>query len=67
LKGILSSNYSFPHGDRLIVFQIGLSNYTEETHVSLETEPFMIEATASSTLFYYENCLVFERNAFCKS
>jgi hypothetical protein len=65
LKGILLANQSFQGGEKLILFQIGISSYVEVTHVSLERKPSVLEAGASSTLFAHVIDLGFERNTSC--
>jgi hypothetical protein len=52
LTGILPANQSFQGGVRLIFFQIGLFSLIEETHVSLQRNPSMLEEGASNTLFH---------------
>jgi hypothetical protein len=49
------ANYSFQGGKSLIFFQRGLYREVDKTHVSLEREPFGLEAGASSTWFPCEN------------
>jgi hypothetical protein len=55
MKGILLANQSYQGGERLILFQIGLSILNEETHVSCERKTCVLEAGASTTLFPCEN------------
>jgi hypothetical protein len=50
LKGILPGNKNFQDGEKLILLPIGLFSCVEETHVSLQRKPPMLEATASSIL-----------------
>jgi hypothetical protein len=59
--------YVFQSGDWLCLFQIDLFSWVEETLVSLERNPSMSVAAASSTLFPCENWESFERNTYCKS
>jgi hypothetical protein len=54
-KEIFHANHSFQGGERLIFFQIGLFSKVEETHVSLERKPTVLEARASTTLFPCKN------------
>jgi hypothetical protein len=62
-----SCNLGFSSGDRLSLFQIGQFSWVDETHVSLERNPFVIEAVATSTLFPVRIELVVQRNTSCKS
>jgi hypothetical protein len=55
LEGIPSPTWVFQGGDRLSLFQIGLYSRVAETNISLERNPFVIEAKASNTLFPCEN------------
>jgi hypothetical protein len=55
LKEILPATWVFQSGDRLSLVQIGLFSYNDERHVSLERNPFVSRAVASSTSFPYEN------------
>jgi hypothetical protein len=55
LEEILPANHSFQGGERLILFQIGLFSNVEESHVSLQRKPTMLEAAASGTLLPCEN------------
>jgi hypothetical protein len=57
LKGILPANHSFQGGDRLCLLPLGLFSSVEETHVSLQRKPTVLEAAASSTFFPCENRL----------
>jgi hypothetical protein len=59
VKGKLPATV-FQGGDRLAVCQICLYNSVEETHVSLQRKPCMLEAAASRTLFPLI-ALIFER------
>jgi hypothetical protein len=59
LKGILSANHCFPGGERLILFQIGLFSSVEETRVSLQRQPSLVDAGGSRTLLPCEE-LVFK-------
>jgi hypothetical protein len=61
LKEIFPGNYSFQGGKRLNFVQILLYTYVDKPHVSLEREPFAIEAAASSTLFPCENSVSFSK------
>jgi hypothetical protein len=62
---MLHANQGFQSGEMLILFQIGLFTWLEETHVSLERKPSMLEGG------YLEYCspmnieLLFERNTAC--
>jgi hypothetical protein len=59
LKGILPENHNFQGGERLILFLIGPLIWGDETHVSLQRQPPVLEALATRTLFPYENQLRF--------
>jgi hypothetical protein len=41
--------------------QIGIFSRVDETHVSLERKPYVLQAGASSTLFPYENRVIFSK------
>jgi hypothetical protein len=60
LKGILPENHSFQVGEMLILFQVDLSSWVEETHVSLKRKPPVLEAEACSTLLPSENWIIFK-------
>jgi hypothetical protein len=62
LKGTLPSNKNFPGGERLILFLVGLFSLVEETHVSLEKNPFILDSGASGTLFSCENFVSFGKS-----
>jgi hypothetical protein len=62
-QGILPATFVFQGGERLILFQIGLFSCVEETHVSLQRQPCVVQALTYRTLFQCENEVVFERNA----
>jgi hypothetical protein len=47
----------FSRSKRLILFQIALLGYVEETQVFLKGKPSMFEAGAPSTLFSCEKCI----------
>jgi hypothetical protein len=51
-------------GDRLCLLQIGLFSWVEETHVSLQTTPSVLEAGASSTLPLCDNWVNFWKEYF---
>jgi hypothetical protein len=55
LKGILPENHGFQGGDWLCFLQTGLFSCGEETHVSLQRNPSMLEAATSSIVFPYES------------
>jgi hypothetical protein len=55
LKGVLHANHGFQGGKGLILFQIVIFIFIEETHVSLQRKPSRLEAAAFSALFPYEN------------
>jgi hypothetical protein len=61
-KEILYATFISQEGDSFSLFQIGHFCYVEETHVSLERKPSVLEEGATSTLFPCEFLLVFERN-----
>jgi hypothetical protein len=46
----MSCHLDFSSGDWLCLFQLGLFSLGEETQVSLERKPWVLEAGASSTL-----------------
>jgi hypothetical protein len=48
----------------LIVFQIALFSYVEETQVFFERKPSIFEAGASSRMFSCENCVSFGKEHF---
>jgi hypothetical protein len=50
LKGIHTASQSFQGGQRLILFQIGLSCYAEDTDVSIKENPHVLQVEVSSTL-----------------
>jgi hypothetical protein len=62
LKGILPANHSFQGGDRLCLLPLGLFSSVEETHVSLQRKPTMLETAASSTFFPLRIKYDFKRN-----
>jgi hypothetical protein len=62
LKGILPANHSFQGGDRLCLLPLGLFSSVEETHVSLQRKPTMLETAASSTFFPLRINYDFKRN-----
>jgi hypothetical protein len=66
LEWILPGNHNFQGRERLILFQICLFMWVEETQVSLERKPSMLEATADSTLFPCENWASFWKEYFLK-
>jgi hypothetical protein len=53
--------------ERLILFHLGLFTKFEETQVSLERKPSVLEAGASSNSFPVRIDLVFERSTSSKS
>jgi hypothetical protein len=55
MKGILPENHSFQGRERLILFQICLFTYVEETHVSFQRKRSVLAAAASRALFPCEN------------
>jgi hypothetical protein len=55
VKGILPENHTFEAGERLILFQIGIFSSIEETHVSLQGKPSVLEAGTYISLFPCEN------------
>jgi hypothetical protein len=57
----------FQSGERLILFQMGLFIIGEETQVSLQRNPFMLEAAASTILLPCENWVSLGKNTSCKS
>jgi hypothetical protein len=61
LKGILHVNHSFQGGKRLKLFQIGLLSCIEDTQVSPQRKPSMLEAAASRALFPSENWVSFSK------
>jgi hypothetical protein len=54
LTGILPANHSFSDAEMLSFLQ-RLFSFDEETHVSLNRKPDVLEAEASSKLFLCEN------------
>jgi hypothetical protein len=52
---------------KIILFWIGLFAWVEKTHVPLKRKPAVLEAGASSTLFYCENSVSFWKEDCCKS
>jgi hypothetical protein len=64
VKGRLPATWVFQCGDRLSFFHIGLFSWVDETHVSPERNPFMLEAVASSTLFPCEIWVSFWKEYF---
>jgi hypothetical protein len=56
--------WAIERGDRLSSFQIGLFSCVEETRVSLQRKPPMLEAAASSTLFLCESWVSFWKECF---
>jgi hypothetical protein len=61
LKGILPVNHSVQNEERLILFQIGLFIWVEETHGSLQTKSSMLEAAERNNYLSVRTELVFER------
>jgi predicted membrane-bound dolichyl-phosphate-mannose-protein mannosyltransferase len=59
VKGMLPAYQGFQAVELLILFQIGIFSWIEETHVSLEWKPSMLDSRASSTLLPYENSVSF--------
>jgi hypothetical protein len=53
-KGILPESLSFQGGERLILLQISLLSQAEETQVSLQKQPSVLEAGGSRALFASE-------------
>jgi hypothetical protein len=51
LKGIAAANHRFQGGDRLILLLKVLFSRVEETLVSLQRKPSMLQAAEYSTLF----------------
>jgi hypothetical protein len=51
VKGILPANHSFQGGQRFILLLIGLFSCAEETHVSVQRQPSVLEELACRTLF----------------
>jgi hypothetical protein len=64
VSGIHPSNHSFQGWERLIFFQIGLFSWLEETHVTLQRQPFVLEAGGCRTLFPCENWVTFWKQYF---
>jgi hypothetical protein len=64
LKGIIPGNHSFQGGERLILFQIGLSSRVEETHVSLQVKLSKLEMTIYTTLIPCESWGSFQKEYF---
>jgi hypothetical protein len=64
LKGILSANQSFQGRDKLILFQISIFNVVEETRISLQRIPSVLEEGASNTLLPCENWGSFRKECF---
>jgi hypothetical protein len=67
LKGILPANLSFQGGDKLILFQIGLFSYVEETNLSVQRILSLLETGQLAHYFPLRIELVFEKNTYCKS
>jgi predicted hydrocarbon binding protein len=57
-----SCNSCVSGGDRLCWLQTGIFRGIEETHVSLQRKPSVVEAAACSTLTPCENCVSFGKN-----
>jgi hypothetical protein len=59
-KEIFHANQNFKGGESCL-FQIGLFGWVEETLVSLQRKPFMLDASASTTFFPCENWVCFQK------
>jgi hypothetical protein len=67
LKEIPPASYVFQGGDRISLVQIGLLSRIEETHVSLQGKPSMLDAAVLAHCFPVRIEFIFESSAFCKS
>jgi hypothetical protein len=56
---ILPATYVFQGGGWLCFLQMGLFSFDEETHVSLQRKPCVLESGSSCTLFPCENSVNF--------
>jgi hypothetical protein len=63
---ILPATKSFQGGEKLILFQIGLFSWVEETHLGLQRKPSMLEAAGPSTLFPCEHWVNFWKEYLLK-
>jgi hypothetical protein len=67
-QGLLPAKHSFQGGEKLILFQMGLYSYIQETHVPLKRKPSVLEAQEHlAHVFPVRIRLVFERNTACQS
>jgi hypothetical protein len=64
LKEIFPAYRSYHGWQRVILLQLALFNWVEETHESLQTTPSMLEAAADSILFQCENWVTFWKEYF---
>jgi hypothetical protein len=66
LKGIFPARCVFQSGDGLSLFQIGLFSRHEETQLSVQRQPSVVEAGSSRTVFPWENSDSFGKEYFLK-
>jgi hypothetical protein len=66
LKVKVPASYFFHCGGKLRLLLIGLFSRLEETHVSLQRKPSMLEAAAASTLFSSVTCVSFGKECFLR-